>query len=520
MSKLSFWFTFILALNAFAGSSQYLNFNSFIKANTELPEGQELDIGYHYVVPRYEENPDPKRQVTLEFYFGEYDGSEDSKRKVQWLKELLDEDKRTSKQFSLDALALGPEGHDLEESAKIEELVEQLDIKEVKYDNIHEGIEFSAESAKPKNRQPSSFLSNPRNYWTLIRGSTAAGGVFASLVIAEGLAPGVAATVGVVPGLVSGAITYHSGFYGNWLTNGRWSGWLMESESFFAKGLRKGLGLSPANLQKSLAKNKKVFQKKYPTLYAQMPEVFEKEASQAARTAVGASKLRLANIVSKLHLAEEYFKWWVTEVAFTAVAFKIPQAMAGISEITSIASATSDVLIGSTMGMAAQGPGDIAIQLRKFQKIKELKEEILAGKAANPASEIELNGKKVQKTLLEEIEMVLDKSGEHKSYTIGSQSHKALQRIENWARSRATMLSFFSVMGVGLEIAGVPLARPLLISVGIGGAAYYANVNGWINLKVPEKVKNYVEPFKKGAVSLSMRSLFSRYCQGKFQLPN
>ena len=51
-------------------------------------------------------------------------------------------------------------------------------------------------------------------------------------------------------------------------------------------------------------------------------------------------------------------------------------------------------------------------------------------------------------------------------------------------------------MGVGAEIAGIPLARPLLIGVGVAGAVYYSSVKGWLKpKKIKDTVKNYIQKY-------------------------
>jgi hypothetical protein len=164
------------------------------------------------------------------------------------------------------------------------------------------------------------------------------------------------------------------------------------------------------------------------------------------------------------------------------------------------------------MGMLAQGPGDIAIHLRKYQMIDELKSSVKSGK-------VQVDN---QKALLDEIEKVLAKSGKYKNYVISDISHKALQKIENWARSRSSFLSFFAITGVSLEVLGIPLARPLLISVGFGGALYYSKVKGWINTeKLTSAVKNCIARFKNGEVKFSMLPLQARFCASKYMMkPN
>ncbi len=428
---------------------------------------------------------------------------------------MIKDDKSISNKFALESLALAPHGVDIQSSDEIEEIAERLDLKDIKYENFQEG---AFEVLTRQKRGPSSmgervgaFIRNPRNYWTFIRTATGAGGVTASLVIAKGVAPAVAATFGFFPGIASGGITYFSGQFGNWITSGAWSRWLLESESMVAKNMRKGMKLTHKSFEAFFDKTKSAIRKTSPRLYKKLAKNFAKKSARPTTSAA----VKAARILST---AEEFVRSWVAEVAFTSISIKIPQAIAGIGPSAGLLSQAGDILAGATMGMAAQSPGDIAIIKRKYQKVEELRKLVQEGKVPNTTSEIVVNKQKVQKTLLEEIDMVLAKTGEFESYSINRFSHKALQKVENWAKSRATMLSFFTVTSVGMEIAHIPLAKPFLAAIGAGGGLYYAHVAGKINLKVPEKVKKLYRPFKLGRVKLNMRSVFSRMCQSKFAM--
>lgn len=548
MQKLSFFLVLLLSLASVAQTQPYLNFNSFINANADdLEEDQDLDIAYHYMVPQYEENPDPNKQVVLEYYFSDYDGSDAAKKKMEFIRNLVRDDQFENPNLKLEVIAVGPHGYDLQGSVDIKEIANIVGGNDVVYQNMSEGLYFQPEGEEPdetvhiykndkKDRKPANavtrFLKNPRNYWTLIRGASSAGAVFASLYIAKGVSPGLAAAIGLMPGIASGGLTYFSGVYGNFLTNGKWTNWVLTSESLVAKGLRTGMGMTPKKFinafvnneaqRAELYKKDPEFKKMVDDMYRADPKGFKEKLYQ--EIADGATPNRFAKATNIFRHMDEYIKWWVTEVAFTTFAIKIPQAMAGIGTAMSLTDNIGHILMGSTMGMAAQGPADIAIQLRKYQKIEELRDAIKAGKIENVTQQIDdiVDGKVVGKkslSLLDEIEMVLAKTGDHKTYSIHSGSHKALQKIENWARSRATMLSFFSVAGVGMEIAHIPLARPLLLGIGVFGGAYYSYVRGWIKPKIPETVKKFFAPFRKDNLKkLGMKSFLVRFCSNKYRI--
>lgn len=502
-----------------------LNLDAFFEASETKQDIGDLGIAYHHMTPDFEDNPPEDKELVLEFYQGEFSDSPESRKQLEFVRSILDDDKKINNGLELEAFAFGPKSIKLEESRKIQSVLEFFETSPVQYEQIEneeltQAQLHTSSYKKEIKRLPSSIrekIFNPRVYWTVIRGTSSFGATFAGLYIAEGLSPGVASMVSMMPALASGGITYFNGSYGNFLTNGKWSNWLLESDSKFAKTLRKGFGLNEKSLSQHLLKNQKMFQKKYPNMYQRNISLFEKQALEIAKDTIASRPGRLKSLLSRLHSVEEYLKWYVTEVAFVGLAIKVPQSLAGIGGASSLLSATGDVLAGSAIGMIAQGPGDIAIQLRKFQKIEELKLKILAGEIENVSKELVFieNKKSITKTvtLLEEIDMVLAKTGKYASYSIRTESHRALNRIENWARSRATMLSFFSVAGVGMQLAGIPVAKPLLIAVGLGGGAYFAHVKGWTKIS---SIKAKIKKFKFPEINFRLSGVFNRFCQAKF----
>lgn len=473
------------------------------------PESDEFnDVSYLHVVPQYEENMQEGRALSVEYYFGELENGAVSLDKLKIIQEVIADDKLENPNHKIDIITISPHSS-IQNQDLLDDVQKRLGVasRDIHTQQLPEFLEQTTKVEKKSKRYPSA-LGGGRVFWTFVRLSSSAAGTFGALYFMEGLAAPMAASVAIWPGLASGGITYFSNAYGGFLTNGKWSTWLMESDSLMARGFRKGFKLNPKNLEDSLVKNRNFFAKKYPELLKKSPELFEARVVARTQESLVRSESELARILTKLKHTEEYFKWWLTEVAFVGAAIKLPQAVAGIGGTMSLGAMAGDVLMGSTMGMIAQGPGDIAIQLRKYQKVAELKEAIISGAQKFDDS----------KALLSEIEKVLAKTGEFKNYTINASSHKALTAIENWARSRATMLSFFSVTGVALEIAGVPAGKPILMAVGAFGIGYYANVQGWIK---PSKIKEAFQRFRQkvrlGEIGFSLQFLKSRYCSAKFR---
>ncbi|MEE2672121.1 MAG: hypothetical protein VYA54_10440 [Bdellovibrionota bacterium] len=491
----------ILSISAIADERKgYINLNSFLDPRADLHN----DIAYIQLAPQYEENPDINRAVTIEYFFGEYTGDDESLEKLEQIRQIIADDKAHNPFAKNTVIAVGPDKNELLDNPDLERIMKKLELgrRKVHIQDLPEETALTASLDKSGKRYPSSLVSG-RTFWTFVRFASTTAGTFGALYFMQGVSAPVASAVALVPGLLSGAIIYHSNRFGEILTNGKWSNYLMESDSFFAKNLRKSFKITAGGLQKFMSKMKRGVSDKFPRLVEKYPNIFNDTAP------VKPGPQALKNLMTKLQQAEEYFKWYITEVAFTGIGIKLPQALAGISTFGTVLGTAGEVLFSSLKGMAAQGPGDIAIQVRKYQKVAELKENINAGKIKVDNSE----------ALLEEIEKVLAKTGKYEHYTIHDGSHKLLVKIENWSRSRATLLSFFAITGVGMDIAGIPLATPLLISVGVGGFGYYGAVQGWFKPReILEKAKDYFDRLRRGEVKFSLQFLKTRFCAAPFRM--
>lgn len=493
----------LLFISFQAFTQNYLDLNKFISSKYDSFN----DISYVQIHPQYEENQPANKGVLLEFYHGEFNDDIKTQEYIDFIKSAVADDRKRNKDFKISTLIYSKNYESIEENQKISKIQKALNFKgKTKLEVIPSEMNFDYEAKEP-GRSPNA-LKVGRLGWTLIRGTATSGASFASFIITLGLDPLLSSSVAIWPGLVSGALTYHNGAFGDFLTNGKWSKWIMNSDKWFAKKMRKAFGINYLSLGRKLSQNQRYFRVKYPNLYKNNPELFERFIESKARS-YGTSKFKA--LVKKLTIAEEYVKWFVTEVMFVGGVIKVPQAIAGIGSSANLLSGTADVLVGSVYGMLAQGPGDIAIQKRKFQKLDELLK-----KASDSNSNFST---KEKKEIIDQIKKVQDPK---LKYQIGKNSHKALQKIENWARSRATMLSFFSVVGVSLEMAGIPAAKPILISTGIGGAFYYAQVSGWIKLKnlksiSTNAIKGFTK-FLKNPYKSVLNSIKSRLCLSPFIL--
>lgn len=474
----------------FTQRSKYLKLNQLLTPEYEAFQ----DISHIQLVPQFEDQQPVEKAATLEISTAVIDNSEASQKRLQWLRDQLSQEQSINPNIPTEILVLGNKNSDLQNNPEMQDLINSFHSfrPEVSYDEV------------PESRSPSAAISG-RTMWTLIRFTTTTSGAFMSIYFTRDISPQKAFAIGAVSGIASAGLTYFSGAYGRYLTSGAWARWLVESDTTLASGLRKSFGINGKSFSEMLAQNRKEMQIKHPNL-ASKPELFENMLIKETQRAFDEQRVVRTQMLSKMQGAERYLKWWVNTNLYTTIAVKIPQALGGLSVPTSLLQATGDILTAGTMNFFAQGPGSLAIEVRKYQMVEELERAVR-------------NGDKVvvnKQELLEEIKKVLAKEGPHASYVINDASHIALKGIENWARSRQTMLSFFSVVGVAMEVSGVPLGRPILISMGVGGGFYYAKVNGAFSPKTTlgKYTQKLIQPFLNGKAYL--KSLPIRHCFNNF----
>lgn len=516
----------IISNVSFSERSKYIDLNAINKLDFE----KYSDIGYLEIIPQFEEKPNPEKLMKIEFFHGTYDGSDASIDSLKHVQEILEIDRKSNKNFRTDVIAISnrlssfkhsPEFHDMMEFSGMSKNNEK-----VYFQQVPDFMDYNSKLKKQKpDRIPSAKMIEKLKYyeakmgrksWTLVRFTTGFMGSYAAIYFTEGITQAVLASVALLPALGSAGIAYHLNRFGKFLTDGKWSKWLLESDKFFARKVRKAFGFNAKTLQESLHTNKDFFEKKFPNLYSKNPELFEDYKQESTHRFKKKKIGKLRSIISKLKAAEEYLKWWVTEVAFVGITIQAPQAIMGISKsyasmglMNGSTAFMGDLLTSSSLGFLAQGPGDIAIQIRKYQMVSELKDSILDGSKQFENSD----------ALVKEIDKVLAKNGPFKNYIIGDNSHPALVRIENISRKRASIVSFFSLMGVGADLAQVPLSKALLVGVGAGGALYYAKVQGLLKpRKLKENFKKYLSKMRSTKIPLTLKSLRLRRCEAKFQV--
>lgn len=484
-----------------------------VKRFLEEESPNDIDIGYMAFSPQFEEDQKPENDVAIEIFYGEIDDSENSKKRLEWLKYQIEQDAKSSTKLTSEIVAYGPSGSNLKRDSKAKEFIKSIKLADTKvqFDSIPENLKISSGvikttdvSSKSKSRIPAGI--SGRTFWTMVRGSAITTGTSLSIYYSTDVDPLIAFSLGIACGLSSGGITYFSAIYGKFLTSGAWASWLLSSDSLFAKGIRKSFGIDGKSISKLLSTQEKVLLKRHPEL-AKNPELFKSKVIDEASKRFNEDAAFRKRLVKILGKGEEYLKWWITEVLFTVVSLKIPQSLAGIGVKAGAVSMIADSLVAGTMGFISQGPADIAIQLRKYQKIEELRDAINKGL-------IQYNNKEL---LLAEIDKVLAKEGVHANYVINDKSHFALKKIENWARGKATVLSFISVMGVGLKVAKIPLSDPILISLGVYGAFSYASVQGVFKKDGPirKRASEIIDRYSKGLSRL--KPFYLRYCGNFFK---
>jgi hypothetical protein len=492
----------LLSFSAIAQDVE-IDFNQLFNNKTYADEN--LAIGYMDITPVYEDNPDPKRLMKIEAFVGSLDDPKTYKGQLNWIKDFIISEKAVDPNFKLNVRFISPSGHIINDTSQADDVIEivKAHTRDIEFEQAPpESLATRIYELDKKGRFPNSIKKprlSQRWLWTLIRGASGAGASITSLVISSGFTPGLAIAAGIYPGILSGLITYHNGAYGSWLGNGSWSRFLLESDRKWIKGFRKFTGLQ--------------------SVIDKMQSV-ENKANRNPNVRLSKRETSLLKRFRLIKKSDSSLKWWATEVAFVGASIQIPQAignianstrnfgefLTGMKSITGMSSLLHgawDLLADSTIGFIAQGPGDIAIQKRKYQKFEKLKLDVQSGK-------IKVQGKA---KLLSELDVILNKGG-----SVTDISHKLLQKIENNARFKATIVSLFSVGGVALKISGSPLATAVLISVGAGGSAYYAYVADLFKIKskVNMLVQRYIEPLKANVFYVGDKVIQKFDSNGKF----
>ncbi|MCT4642834.1 MAG: hypothetical protein N4A33_11125 [Bacteriovoracaceae bacterium] len=471
-----------------------INYESF----THKKLDNKNDIIYFQLHPEYEEGMNPKNGAPIEFFFGEFDDTPKSIERLKYIKSLLDEEKRIFPTSSLETKVITTNTDKSSDDQSIKRIHEILDFEN----------EFTYEQA-PKNfaekqRAPSAIKMG-RKFWTFVRASLVGGSAIASFVIIDGFPISKAISTGVWGGLLSGIFTYHNDKYGKFLTKQHMGNWVFNAKNKAAKKVRSILGINENKEVRTRKVFNQILANEHPGLKKNNPKLFNKLLDKKVKN----------HFLKKLSHPEEYMKWYLTELFYVGSALKIPQIANGVGVYDALGNPIStmghisDVAVSGAKGMLAQAPGDIAIQKRKHQKILELEKAVLSGKV-----KVEDKAK-----LLADIKLY--KTGSNK-FKIDL-AHKSLQKVENWARSRATFLSVVSVVGVSLDMIGVPAGTPILIGTGIGGTAYYGKVEGWFSFEKLKKLpKNTFQKFKeflKNPLSYAMQPIHKKRCLAPFMMP-
>jgi hypothetical protein len=468
----------------------------------------------------------------MEVFFGLIDETDKSDDRLRVIRDLIRKDRETHPDLKVQHIALGPEADTFSKSKNFQRRLGILDEgEEVHIEKVPQFLDYYSKiKSKKSKRFPSAENSNPskileklknekfvnkylgREFWTVFRFVTSSGGAFYGFYHIQGLSVLHAAGIAMWGGIASAAMTYKSERFGEFLTNGKWSHWLIESDHNIAKSFRKAYGINSLSLKDSLVRNQEYFRQNFPTIYEGNKDLFYKESLRKAKDEVTIEKKkndkkRTQSILARLKHAEEYAKWYITELVFTGMFLKLPQIVGGVTAFNGALPLTADIFWGSFIGTIAQGPGDIAIQVRKYQEVEELKDKIRKNL-------IKVENKEV---LLSEIEKVLATKGEFAKYAIHDGSHYKLLSIENKARFKASVFSFFSVTGVVFELSGIPAGSYILGSLAVTGAIYLSEVKGLIRIsKVKDSIKNYVEKVRTGQFTFSLQDWRTRLCSAPF----
>lgn len=502
-------FIFIIFVSAIPNSYTFeLDLTSALKRDFEE------DFGQITFIPKYDDQQSESDTQAIDLFYGEIDHSSTTDKRIEWLKEFVDEERRLYPGIKIEINIVGESGSTLEHSSRAQSFIEDLKLKnyDLKYQELPSSLTYDefVDSSKSENkkRKPSSAQSF-RTLFTLIRATGTGAGTFLSIYYFEDVSLLTAFSLSLLPAIASGGLAYYSSLFGKYLNTTTWTQFFLESNYPFAKLLRKSFGIDGKSLNSLLNKYEKIVKKDYPHL-SPKSDLFVDTVSSFALLDYSKQEDKKAALIAKLKgsskapgivpQSEMFVRNWFAEVAYSAIAQKFPQIVAKIGD-TSINGAILSTLRGATLGAIAQGLLETSIYKRKFQLVEELQQDILGGKKTFSN----------QKQLLEEIEQVLKYNAEIKHATF----HPELVRIENWCLKRTVFLSLISVSAVGMEIAGIPAAQPILWTLTGGGVVYYSKVNGhYTKIKESKFGKRVIESMKAGKSKAQF--YHQQYCARKF----
>jgi hypothetical protein len=493
---------FIISLSLQAQNNELIDFDALLEKSTQL-KTNEAGVSYLHFTPIFEENPDPSKLITVEFYYGEINESPESKAQMNWLVDHIKIDRTTFKNNDeFKVWVKSPYGVETKDDDHFNTIIDNLEVKgsDIIYEQAPRGsLTSRIQRLQKSGRAPSSLKLGQRRAWTLIRLLTSGGSAYASLTLSSGFSQGMAIINGLVPGIASAGLTYHSGRYGRWLTNESWSTKLLNSSAPWARKLKQSFFMKPA-----LDRMRKIDNniRGNPTIRLSKTDKFLHVLYKSLKGAPTALKA-----------SEEYIKWWATEVAFVGVTLNLPQAISkaklmsagwtdfltnikGMTTFPALKHGAFELLKDATIATFAQGPGDVAIQKHKYLQIQALKDKVIAGKI-RPKQKVQL---------LKQIEDLLARKT-----VITDKSHFLLRRIENMARMKAAIFSAFSVGGLALKLSGSQSWVAVLVGVGVTGTVYLGYVRNVfkIKTKIDSLVDRYITPVKARITMQGTKALVS-----------
>lgn len=486
-------------------------------ALVEQYDGQ-IDIAQITFMPQYEQSQSTKKAQAIEFFYSEVQDLDQSKDKIDWLRHFIAEEKAVNPNIKIEINVIGGFQSRIQHSKNAQSFIEKIRAKNsnIIFEEVPESFgldEYAATNSKTSSRKPSGMI-NPRSFFTAARLIGIGGGTFLSIYYFEDITITKGLFLALLPALSSGALAYFSNHLGTFLDKGKWSRFLLESDHKVAKFMRKRMGLDGKSFAKILRKNEKMIRRNFPHLikdYDLFSEVvMERTIEEFDKNSAKRKKLISLLLDGKngkdgvAKSIEKQLRYGLIEVGYAGIALKLPQMIAGIGDST-LLGASTDVLRGAAVGTIAQGLLETALHTRRFQKVQELKDDILAGKKTFEN----------QAKLLKDLDEVLiaKKAINHLAH------HPELVKIENWLLMRSTVLSLVSVSAVGMEIAGIPAATPILWGLTGAGAAYFSKVEGYVDkAKETKFIKSLQHLYKTG--KLPNPPYHMEYCSRKLLITN
>jgi hypothetical protein len=128
-----------LAISQELDSEGYLKLDNIVSAITDKDDLQRADdIGYFKVLPQVKENQTPEESVSVEFFVGNYDGSNQSKNKLKFIQEIISDDKKINPNTQAEVWGIAASGLDVNKTKEFTHIINTFGLQgaDKKFENV------------------------------------------------------------------------------------------------------------------------------------------------------------------------------------------------------------------------------------------------------------------------------------------------------------------------------------------------------------------------------------------------